>query len=394
MDSTGLRKIYEATRVPICFYQGKELIFSRPENYAFQYADSDPGDAVARLYITLHNFDTPLLFFEEDQLYYGAFSSGPYAIILGPVSFIQVDFGVKRSFQHRHNFPEAFPLMQMSGKRFRAVLALAYYAVTGEDAEPDAFPVANLIGNTEDWNPDADMEHYDLERSEYERDHNSMEYEQKLLKLVREGNVEAIEQFAKGASQLEREHVGIVSRDRKKQEEYLCVTLLSMLARTAAEGGMNQEKAFSMADVYLQRLSACSTVEEMQVLTSKATYEFTVAVRQSRQKDSRNHHVEACKSYVQNNLRRPFQISEISESLGINRSYLARKFSQSEGISIQEYVLRERCKHAENLLKHSDYSIAMIAEYFCFSSQSHFGKVFKAYSSMTPLEYRNRYKRS
>ena len=63
-------------------------------------------------------------------------------------------------------------------------------------------------------------------------------------------------------------------------------------------------------------------------------------------------------------------------------------------MTLQQYVIRERCAHAANMLKYSDYSISLIAEYFCFSTQSHFGRVFKEYSGMTPLEYRNRYKRN
>ena len=55
--------------------------------------------------------------------------------------------------------------------------------------------------------------------------------------------------------------------------------------------------------------------------------------------------------------------------------------------------MKERCEHAANMLKYTDYSIAVIAEYFCFSTQSHFGKQFKKVYGMTPKEYRkaNRY---
>ena len=60
-------------------------------------------------------------------------------------------------------------------------------------------------------------------------------------------------------------------------------------------------------------------------------------------------------------------------------------------MTLQQYVLKERCRHAANLLRHTDYPISLIAEYFCFSSQSHFGKAFKDYSGMTPKEYRDRH---
>ena len=57
-------------------------------------------------------------------------------------------------------------------------------------------------------------------------------------------------------------------------------------------------------------------------------------------------------------------------------------------VEIQQYVMQERCRHAANLLKYSKYPISIIAEYFCFSSQSHFGRQFRLYYGMTPNEYR------
>ena len=221
-----------------------------------------------------------------------------------------------------------------------------------------------------------------------------MAWEKELFRIVRGGDVDAIEKMLRGISMLDESHIGVVAKESKKQTEYLCVTLISLLARVATEGGMNQEQAYTKADVGLQRLSFCKTEEEMKALTSRMLYEFTAAVGKAKKEDSRQHYVEACKAYIAENLRRPFRVADISETLGLNRSYLARKFSEAEGISIHEYIMKERCEHAANLLRHSDYSIAMIAEYFCFSTQSHFGKVFKDYYGMTPMEYRNRNKRT
>ena len=70
------------------------------------------------------------------------------------------------------------------------------------------------------------------------------------------------------------------------------------------------------------------------------------------------------------------------------------KFSETEGMTISQYVTRKRCSHAANLLKYSDYELSDIAEYFCFSSHSHFGAQFKKVYGMTPSEYRQRYKES
>ena len=49
-------------------------------------------------------------------------------------------------------------------------------------------------------------------------------------------------------------------------------------------------------------------------------------------------------------------------------------------------------KELKTLLKYSEASLTEISEYLCFSSQSHFGKVFKVHKNMTPKQYRDYYK--
>ena len=55
--------------------------------------------------------------------------------------------------------------------------------------------------------------------------------------------------------------------------------------------------------------------------------------------------------------------------------------------------MKEKIKLAENLLIYSEYSIEQIGLYLGFSSQSHFGTIFKKYENMTPKQYRNCYAR-
>lgn len=238
------------------------------------------------------------------------------------------------------------------------------------------------------WNKNAAAARYELERSEHGRDHASVDFERRLVELVRGGNVEEMERFSSTAT-LGEEHIGVMARKPEKQQEYMAVVLFTILSRAAAEGGMNREQAYSQADVYLQRLEECRTWAEILSLCAQAELDFAEQVLAARQEDSRIPYIEDCKAYIAKHLRQPFKVGDIAPAIGVNRSYLARRFSQVEGMTLQQYITRERCAHAAELLRFSDYPIAQIAGYFCFSSQSHFGRAFKAYSGMTPKEYRN-----
>ena len=82
---------------------------------------------------------------------------------------------------------------------------------------------------------------------------------------------------------------------------------------------------------------------------------------------------------------------DIAEELGVNPNYLTSVFNKDENISIKKYILLEKIRRSQNLLKYSDYNIQEIGFYLGFSSQSHFTRKFQEIAGMTPNEYRRKY---
>jgi AraC-like DNA-binding protein len=83
-------------------------------------------------------------------------------------------------------------------------------------------------------------------------------------------------------------------------------------------------------------------------------------------------------------------ISELADILHVSLEYLSALFKRTEQITISEYIMNEKVKLAQNLLVYSEYSLVDISMYLGFSSQSHFGRVFKKYTGLTPNDYRKR----
>jgi AraC-like DNA-binding protein len=94
------------------------------------------------------------------------------------------------------------------------------------------------------------------------------------------------------------------------------------------------------------------------------------------------------KQYIEKNLRKNLQVGDIAPAIGLSRTYLSRLFHQAEGITVQQYIQKEKCRHAAQMLQYTDYSISQIALYFSFSSQSYFGSCFQTWYGMTPNAYR------
>jgi len=82
-------------------------------------------------------------------------------------------------------------------------------------------------------------------------------------------------------------------------------------------------------------------------------------------------------------------LKEISQSLHVHPSYLSREFSKYfDNLSFGEYIRKLRIEKAMELLKKPEYKLSEISYLTGFSDQSHFNRVFKSFTGMTPLEYK------
>lgn len=82
-------------------------------------------------------------------------------------------------------------------------------------------------------------------------------------------------------------------------------------------------------------------------------------------------------------------LSGISSELNINPAYVSREFSKYfDNLSFGEYIRKMRIEKAITYIKTSDYSLSEIAYLTGFSDQSHFTRIFKLETGLTPSEFK------
>ncbi len=79
---------------------------------------------------------------------------------------------------------------------------------------------------------------------------------------------------------------------------------------------------------------------------------------------------------------------EVATSVGVHPVYLATLFRRRFHCTIGEYVRRLRIEFAASELANSNHSLCEIGLAAGFSDQSHFSKVFKSHTGMTPGHFR------
>lgn len=95
-------------------------------------------------------------------------------------------------------------------------------------------------------------------------------------------------------------------------------------------------------------------------------------------------------SYIQENLNEPISVEQLSKKAYMSVSSFYREFKNEIGSSPNEYIIDERIKLAENLLKQPNISVKEACLQSGFNSFSYFSRIFKKRKKFSPSEYKER----
>ena len=94
------------------------------------------------------------------------------------------------------------------------------------------------------------------------------------------------------------------------------------------------------------------------------------------------------KAYIKNNLRENLSADILAEEFGFSARYFSRRFKELEGVTLSDYIARERVDEACRLLVSTDYRIDEIGDMVGMPSKTTFMRVFGKITGVTPGRYR------
>lgn len=212
---------------------------------------------------------------------------------------------------------------------------------------------------------------------------------------IKQGNIEYIEEIKKkyggdNESPKEMNGKGTLSKDPVKNERYHLIVNAAIITRNCIEGGLPQENAYTLSDLYIRLADETNTIPALKELNDEMVREFTLQMRKLRTKTIISKHIFQCINYIYNHLHEPLTIELLSNEVGLNPCYLSTLFKKETGMTIHTFIQSKKLETAKNMLKNSNYSCSDIATTLCFSSQSHFIRTFRQKYGMTPNEYRHK----
>ncbi len=94
-------------------------------------------------------------------------------------------------------------------------------------------------------------------------------------------------------------------------------------------------------------------------------------------------------TFIRENIEKELSLNFIAEQFFRSPSYLGEMFKKQMGISITDYIVKERIALAKTLMSETEFRNYEIAEKVGFTSYSYFCTIFKKLENQSPNEFRN-----
>lgn len=78
----------------------------------------------------------------------------------------------------------------------------------------------------------------------------------------------------------------------------------------------------------------------------------------------------------------------IAEKLNKDYAYLSRQFSDSEGLTIEKYIIQQKIEKVKEFLEYGELNLNEIAYKMGYSSSAHLSTQFKTVTGLTPSKYK------
>lgn len=220
--------------------------------------------------------------------------------------------------------------------------------------------------------------------------HISYEYERALNYYIKNGLVDYLDSLQYNDY---GGRVGKLAPTSLRSLKNALLNLNTLCIRAAIEGGLDYETAYTVGELYAQQIENCNTIDNFSRLSTTLRKDYCARVNAIKNKKIENPLIIKATKYINENTYKKITAQEIAKMLKISQSYLSLKFKEALNCSVPEYINKQKIIEAKRLLRFTDNSLVDISTLLSFSSQSYFQNQFKKYRGVTPLEYRQMYRK-
>ena len=185
-------------------------------------------------------------------------------------------------------------------------------------------------------------------------------------------------------------NIGVMSLNELRQRKFTFISLATLVSRAAMEGGLSEETAYLLSDLYCQKMDMLTSQSDFERLSIGMMMDFCDKVAKNKLSEHVSPIIRKALNYISVHLHEPFSIEDLAAHCGLCRRSFSIRFKKEMGLAIVDYIQQEKITEARFLLDHTNLSLPQIAAHLNYSSQSYFTVQFKKLVGETPERYRRK----
>ena len=216
--------------------------------------------------------------------------------------------------------------------------------------------------------------------------HSDILMEEEMSKGIADGDAETA---LRALKQLNNREKAKLSQNPLRSLKNALIGSITIFTRAAIRGGVDYSSCFTLSDAYIRQIDEARSEDDLDTIEEQALLDFTSLVSQEQENQQRyNQTVLQIMKYINANLVDDLSLDVLAQEFHLHPAYLSKLFKQETGEGINRFIRAKRLEEAASMLKYTNNSIEDIAEFYCFSSQSHFTRQFKEHFGVPPARWR------
>ncbi|MGN0613870.1 MAG: helix-turn-helix domain-containing protein [Porcipelethomonas sp.] len=336
-------------------------------------------------------------YIDENFMYYGIVNHEEYKFVTGPVYEIKKTERDLKKLALKLGVPESetavfgSEMMSLSGFHLDTVIqSLILYNFTFNRTMHDISDIR--IKQAEQQNISSEIKISEYRKSTdaemYTNNARSFSIEKDIIKKVMNGDVEGL---IDGASKIPAVSSGNLAQHLVRHQKNFFIKLETIVSRAAIDAGLDIDEIASVEEMYITKCESLENIDRIKNLQYHMILDYADRVRKHHKYNGNNYKIiNEIAKYIRDNISEPIKTSDIAAFLGKSRGTVTTEFKNKTGMNLSDFINLKKIQEAQELLFETDIDISAISSFLGFSSQSHFCKVFKRVTGMTPTEYKGK----
>ena len=213
--------------------------------------------------------------------------------------------------------------------------------------------------------------------------------ENDLLNSILEGNMEQITILLKAYW----EEFNILLKQIDPTDVHtIIIQFLNMLERRLNKHGNSLQDLMGISPPFTDYINSMDTLSGLKENINKLVYTVTekVQIINDKVRTSSFASIQVAQKYIEEHYNEKITLENISEKAFMSPSYFSVQFKKEMGKNFVEYLKEYRIEKAKDLLRVNNLKVYEISEMVGYQNPKYFTDMFKAFTGLTPLEYRQK----